>query len=78
MARLQLTISDDLSDRLDELKKFEKGAFCELAIREALKNPHITSRFIWKSVSATENKPAVTEAKSTIKPVISIDDDFKS
>jgi hypothetical protein len=76
MARLQLTISDDLSERLDELKKFEKGAFCELAIREALKNPNITSRFIWKSTSATENKLTTEEVKPATKPMISIDDDF--
>ena len=75
MARLQLTISDELSDRLDELKKFEKGAFCELAIREALKNPNLTSRFIWKSRTEIKNKPD-KESIVAIKPKISIDEDF--
>lgn len=74
MARLQLTISDEIGKELDELKKFEKGAFCELAIREALNNPNITSRFIWKSkkhVKPTDNG-SIVEVKSSV----SIDDEF--
>lgn len=52
MAKLQVTLSDDLTDALDGLRKFDKSSFTEMALREALKNPEILNRFIWK------NKPA--------------------
>ena len=70
MPRIQITISDELSKKLNELKKFEKGAFVELALRQALSNSDIMQRFLWK----TKKVDSATVPKS---PSFEIDSEFK-
>ena len=69
MPRIQITITEELSKKLNELKKFENGAFVELALRQALNNPDIMQRFLWKTKKL--------EKQITAKGKFEIDDEFK-
>jgi hypothetical protein len=79
MARLQLTIDDNVNDILELLKRRnDKGRFIELAIKAAFKNPDIRELFGWKISKLEETgqklsqktdmlqKPSNPEAKQKI------------
>lgn len=76
MAKIQVMLSDEISNKLDLLRKFDKGTFVELAIKEALNNSDLVSRFIWKDSALVKEEIKTKENTSITKPKLKIDNDF--
>lgn len=77
--KLQLTISEEANSILNQLHRFHKGRFVELAIKWAYQNKDIKNNFAWNNENSNNIKESQekSHSKSSLKNKNLQEDDLK-